>query len=94
MTVSADAATTGAIDQQTLVDWLLGQVGFYLEIAAEKIDPNGKLVEYGLDSVYALSLCGDIEDEYGIEIEPTLAWDYPTVNAIAGFLTTRLGERG
>ncbi len=94
MTVSADAATTGAIDQQPIVDWLLDQVAFYLETPAEKIDPDGKLVEYGLDSVYALALCGDVEDEYGIEIEPTLAWDYPTVNAIVGFLSTRLGERG
>ena len=36
--------------------------------------------------MYALSLCGEIEDELRLTVEPTLAWDYPTVNAMAGYL--------
>ena len=40
------------------------------------------LAEYGLDSVAALSLCGDIEEEFGLIVEPTVAWDHPTVQAL------------
>lgn len=61
-------------------------VASYLERPATDIATDAKLVEYGLDSVFALTLCGDIEDEYDIEIESTLAWDYPTIDAITGFL--------
>jgi acyl carrier protein len=43
-----------------------------------------------MDSVYALVLCGDIEDMYGVSVDPTLAWDYPTVAAITQFLSGQL----
>jgi acyl carrier protein len=35
-------------------------------------------------------LSGEIEDEYGLAVDPTLAWDYPTVNAIVGVLVEEL----
>jgi acyl carrier protein len=70
--------------------WLTDRVAFYLEVPASTVSPDVKLVEYGLESVYALALCGDVEDEFGIEVEPTLAWDYPTVEALTGLLQERL----
>jgi acyl carrier protein len=88
------AATGSATDTPAqIAGWLLERVAFYLERPAHELDADVKLVEYGLDSVYALSLCGDVEDRYGLEVEPTLAWDYPTVNAIAGYLLEELGQR-
>jgi len=75
-----------------LRDWLTARVAHYLERSPAEIDPDTTLVGYGLDSVYALTLCGDIEDEYGIEVDPTLAWDYPTVNAIVGVLSQTLRD--
>lgn len=67
-------------------DWLLDRVAFYLETPAAEINPDTRFVELGLDSVYALTLCGDIEERYDLSVEPTLAWDYPTVHALAGYL--------
>ncbi|MEV4015110.1 acyl carrier protein [Nonomuraea angiospora] len=66
--------------------WLLERVAFYVEREPGEIDPDLKLVEIGLDSVFAMSLSGDIEDEFEVVVEPTVAWDYPTVNALAGYL--------
>lgn len=74
------------ISAETIRDWLLERVADYVEMPVADIKSDVKLVEYGLDSVYALTLCGDIDDEYGIEVDPTLAWDYPTVDAIVGYL--------
>jgi acyl carrier protein len=74
--------------------WVLARVAYYIEGSPADVDPDAKLVGYGLDSVYALSLCGDIEDEYGLEVDPTLAWDYPTVNAIVGHLADTLYPAG
>ncbi|MEV7022283.1 acyl carrier protein [Kitasatospora sp. NPDC093558] len=81
-----------ASDTQQLTRWLTDRVAYYLEIPAEQIEPNVKLVEYGLESVYALALCGDVEDELGIEVEPTLAWDYPTIDALVGLLMEKTAE--
>lgn len=55
--------------------WLIGRVAHYLEEPAETIDPGMPLVEYGLDSVYAFALCGEIEDTLNVAVEPTLIWD-------------------
>ncbi|PVZ16365.1 MULTISPECIES: acyl carrier protein [unclassified Pseudomonas] len=45
------------------------------------------LSEYGLDSIVALTLVGDLEDELGMTLEPTLVWDYPSVDALAAYLS-------
>lgn len=70
--------------------WLLDRVALYLGRDAETIDPTVPLAEYGMDSVCALSLCGDLEDEFGLVVEPTLLWDHPTVQSLLGFLATEL----
>lgn len=86
---TTDAAQSSAgIDE--LRQWVLARVAYYIEGAPDDIDPDAKLVGYGLDSVYALTLCGDIEDRYGLVVDPTLAWDYPTVNAIVGYLAEQI----
>jgi acyl carrier protein len=70
----------------TLVDWLTGRIAAYLNTRHDAIAPDAPLSDYGLDSVFALTLCGDLEYELGLVVEPTIAWDYPTIDAIAGHL--------
>jgi acyl carrier protein len=74
--------------------WLLDRVALYLGRDAQSIDPTVPLAEYGMDSVCALSLCGDLEDEFGLVVEPTLLWDHPTVQSLLAFLATRLPAAG
>lgn len=68
--------------------WLIDRVAEYLERPAAQIDPEISLAEYGFESVYAFALCGDIEDELGLVVEPTLLWDVDTLTA----LSTRIVE--
>lgn len=66
--------------------WLLDRLGQYLRRPGAEIDTRVPFAEYGIDSVAALSLFGDIEDDFGLYLEPTVAWDYPTVDALARHL--------
>jgi acyl carrier protein len=66
--------------------WLINRLSLYLQRGESEIAVNVPFAEYGLDSVAALSLFGDIEDEFGLYLEPTVAWDHPTVAALASFL--------
>ncbi|MDP9866787.1 MULTISPECIES: acyl carrier protein [Streptosporangium] len=86
--MSADAGI--ATDLDSIRGWLRAQVASYVTRAPEEIDPLVPFAQHGMDSVYLLSLCGDIEAEYGLEVEPTLAWEHPTVAAMADHLRGRL----
>ncbi|ANW21343.1 acyl carrier protein [Streptomyces clavuligerus] len=75
---------------ESLSGWLADRIALYLKRSPAEIVPSVPLAEYGLDSVAALSLCGDIEEDFDLVLEPTVAWDYPTVDALAGHLVEEL----
>ncbi|MGW4207273.1 acyl carrier protein [Lentzea sp. NPDC004789] len=77
----------------TLRPWLTGRVAAYLDRAPDEVDTARPLAEYGLDSLTAVALCADIEDEYGIEADPMLAWDHPSIDALAGVVATLIEEK-
>ncbi|MEV7541031.1 acyl carrier protein [Streptomyces sp. NPDC089915] len=84
MTVPTSRAT--AVGAAAPHEWLAARLSLYLRRTPESIDPTVPLAEYGMDSVAALSLCGDLEEEFDLEVEPTLLWDHPTVEALVRHL--------
>jgi acyl transferase domain-containing protein/acyl carrier protein len=52
------------------------------------------LVEQGLDSVMTLILRRGLEKTFQTALPSTLLWNYPTVTAIAGYLTEQLAPAG
>ncbi|GAA4715829.1 acyl carrier protein [Phytohabitans rumicis] len=66
--------------------WLVERVAEFTERDPATIDPAAPLAGFGLDSVYALALCGEIEDHLGVTLEPTIVWDHPSVDALVAFL--------
>jgi acyl carrier protein len=73
----------------TLVDWLIDRIADYLATSPAAIETDKAFGDYGLDSAFALNLCIDLETELGIRVEPTVTWDYPTIDDIAGHLTAQ-----
>lgn len=83
-----DSAVSAARPAARLREWLIQRVAYYVERPAADIDVEASLATYGLDSVYAFALCGDIEDELGLPVEPTAVWDFGTISALASHLAT------
>ena len=77
-------------DAMTIEAWLEGRVVAYGKVDAGSFTPETPLAELGLDSVYALTLCGDIEDEFALEVDPTIVWDHPTIRSLAHGISDRL----
>jgi len=73
-------------DTATLRVWLTERIAQYLMRRPDDIDPAVPLVEYDMDSVTALCLCGDVEDDLDLIVRPTLVWDHPTVDALTAHL--------
>lgn len=67
-------------------DWIVAYLADLLETEPEEIDITVPFDRYGLDSSAAIALTGDLEDWLGVEIDPTLLYDYPTVSALVEHL--------
>lgn len=83
--------TTPTAGQAALAEevrgWLTARLALYLDRPEATIDHWTPLAEFGMDSVSALSLVGDLEDEHRLIVEPTLVWDHPTVADLVSHLT-------
>lgn len=72
-----------AIEIQT---WIASYLADLLEIEADEVDVTIPFDQYGLDSAAAVGMSGDLEDWLGHKLDPTLLYDYPTVQALAEHL--------
>lgn len=68
-----------------LIDWMVREMG----IDRSSIDPSQAFLSYGMDSVQAMTMVGDIEAMLGLRLPPTLAWDYPDINSLSAYLADR-----
>jgi len=64
-----------------------------LRLPADSVLIDKPLTQYGLDSIAALTIAGDLEDMLGIELPSTLLWDCPTIDHLARYLSDVLQER-
>ena len=56
------------------------------------ISAEASLMEEGLDSLAAVELGGALQKETGVAMPATLAFDYPTIKAIAGYVNNAMIE--
>jgi acyl carrier protein len=67
-------------------NWLVKQLADQLSLDAKSIDVTEPLTRYGLDSIDAVTMVGDLEDWVGEELPSTLFWDHATIEKASLFL--------
>lgn len=70
--------------------WLRERVAFYLDQPAGTIDFDIPLTDYGMNSIYAMSVLADIEDEFDVQFESVPTWTHPAIDDIAAYLADKL----
>jgi acyl carrier protein len=80
-------------NRRPILRWLTTQLASYLEVPATTINPMVPLAEMGVDSVHTISLVGDVELRFDIDVDPTMIFDYPTLSGIAEFISTAVAEQ-
>lgn len=73
----------------TLVDMLARE----LRLPASSVLTDKPLTQYGLDSMAAVAISGDLEEMFDTELPSTLLWDCPTIEHLAAFLAQMLQAR-
>ncbi len=71
---------------KAIQDWLVTQLSRLLEVEPQDLDIREPFTNYGLRSVDAVGLSGDLEDWLDRRLSPTLAYDYPTIESLARHL--------
>lgn len=86
----ADGVSGQAYKSEDIQDWFITHLAQLLEIEPEEVDVEITFDRYGLDSSAAIGMTGDLSEWLGIEVEPTLLYDYPTVESLAEYLAVEM----
>ena len=62
--------------------WVRGYLGKLLALPPETVALDRGLDSYGLDSIDAVMMAGEMEEAFGVEIDPAAFLQYPTIEAM------------
>lgn len=81
-------------DRQSMVaeveGWMTSWLTVRAGVEASEVDLEKPFADYGLDSMTAVEMSGEIEDWSGIALTPVIAWNHPTVGRLSEFLVDEL----
>ena len=85
MKKSIELELTSADDIQ---DWMVQYLSDHMQVPTHSIDIKAPFDSFAIDSATAIGMTGELEDCLGREVDPTLVYDYPTIEAFSGYLAT------
>src|SRR5271166_731080 len=76
-------------DAAAIEAWLISNLAEMLRVSPASIDVRRPFTYLGLNSADGVILAGDLERWLGgRRLSPTLAWDFPTIEALSRHLAT------
>ena len=82
------------LETTEVLTWLTLKFADWLELPVEELESGRPISSYGLDSISAVTLTVQLEEELDIELETALLWKRPTLQSLAERLTERLNAEG
>jgi acyl carrier protein len=81
-------------NEEKLWEWVRAHLAHVLGVAPESIDFNQGLNTYGLDSVDAVLMAGELEEAFSIEIDPASFIECDSFGAIIRTLASGMEKSG
>ncbi|KAF2775153.1 acyl carrier protein [Streptomyces sp. OM5714] len=78
-----------SLTPQEVQDWLVDKVAHKLGVEQSEVNPDQYFDEFGLDSVEALVLSGELENWLGLELETTTLWYHPTIAELSRYIAEK-----
>jgi acyl carrier protein len=72
--------------------FLTERISVALRVKGKRLDPDTPFSRYGLESIDAVILAMEFEDEIGVTLDPTLLWEYNTINLCASLLHEQMSK--
>ena len=81
------------VTQEKIVDFILSKVALRTNTPVDQLSGDTLLADVGVDSLNAVMICGYLEDEYELEIEPMIMFQHKTANHVANAVSDMLAEK-
>ena len=72
-----------------LIGRMVQKISDLLEVEPSQVDLDREFALLGLNSVHAVSLTGELEDLLHISLDPSLVYEFPTVNSLVDYLVSQ-----
>jgi acyl carrier protein len=70
-------------NEEAVCRWLIEAVARYARVNATTLSPRTAFQDAGLSSMAAVMLSGELSDLLGVDIDPLITWDHPTIGEAA-----------
>jgi len=84
--VIEESTTPNQPPVSAIIEWLVRELAQVVDINQEAVATNESFSHFGLDSAKAAGLLSRLGEFLGREIPVTLAWKYPTIEALTNYL--------
>jgi len=74
------------IDKKEIEEWLIRRLAEETEIEPSEIQKDAPFSNYNLDSIGAVTIAADLETWLEKQIDPTIFWEFDTIDELAGWL--------
>jgi acyl carrier protein len=83
---AADRDLLQSATENWMTTWLIARAG----VDPSEIKLDKPFSDYGLDSMTAVEMSGEIEDWSGATLTPIVAWNYPTVTRLSEYIVDEI----
>jgi acyl carrier protein len=76
-----------------ICEWCTSYLAKVLELSVSQIDPKADFARLGIDSAISIFFVVDLEEWLGLELPSNIAFEYPSVAELAGYLAKRCADQ-
>lgn len=76
----------------SVMDFVRQELSSRVKVPIEQIDASSHLVDLGLQSIDAVIMCGEIEDRFQVELDPSAIFQFQTVGTFVEDILKRLSH--
>ena len=85
--------TQSVVSLEYIKNFVLEKVALRTKTPIDQLSENTDLASVGVDSLNAVLICGNLEDEFELEIEPIVMFKYKTAKQVAEAVLDMLTEK-
>ena len=86
-------AARPALGLEAVREWMVGYISSVLELPKSAISTDAAFETYGLDSAEGVIMAGVVEEEFGIDVDPALFFEDPTIDGVSAVIVRLHAEQ-